>query len=74
MTRLARQVLAGTTDHRPLPVKFWPRRTHRFGIVSAEMDLNRERRLQWLSVGPGDGEARSLYIHQQPADTYGPLQ
>jgi len=45
-----------------------------FGIVSAEIDLDREQRLHWLSVGPGDGEARSLYIHERRPDTYGPLQ
>jgi predicted amidohydrolase len=45
-----------------------------FGIVSAEIDLDRELRLRWLSVGPGDGEARSLYIHERRPDTYGPLQ
>jgi predicted amidohydrolase len=44
-----------------------------FGIVVAEIDLDRERRLNWLSVGPGDGEARSLYIRERRPDTYAPL-
>lgn len=44
-----------------------------FGIATAEIDLDREQRLHWLSVGPGDGEARSLYIHERRPDTYAPL-
>jgi len=42
----------------------------RFGVASASIDLDRERQLRWLSVGPGDGEARSLYIQERRPDTY----
>ena len=45
----------------------------RFGVVSAEIDLDREWRLNWLSVGPGEGEARRLFIRERRPDTYGPL-
>ena len=45
-----------------------------FSMAFAEIDLDRERRLHWLSVGPGDGEARSLYIQERRPDTYAPLE
>jgi predicted amidohydrolase len=40
------------------------------GIATAEIDLSREWRLRWLSIGPGDGEAKSLYIKERRPDTY----
>lgn len=43
------------------------------GIAAAEIDLGDETRVRWLSVGPGDGEAKSLYIKERRPDTYGPL-
>lgn len=44
-----------------------------FGVAFAEIDLDRQRRQHWLSVGPADGEAKSLYIQERRPDTYGPL-
>lgn len=44
-----------------------------FSVAFAEVDLDQEYRLHWLSVGPGDGEARSLYIRERRPDTYNPL-
>jgi predicted amidohydrolase len=49
------QVLAETTDD--------------FGVAISEIDLNREHRLLWLSVG-ADGEARNLYIKERHPHTY----
>lgn len=43
------------------------------GIATADIDLSREWRLRWLSIGPGDGEAKSLYIKERRPDTYGSL-
>ena len=43
------------------------------GIASATLDLNRESRLFWLSVGPAEGEARSLYVKERRPETYGAL-
>ncbi len=40
------------------------------GIAVAEIDLAQEFRVHWLSVGPADGEARSLYIKERRPDTY----
>ena len=40
------------------------------GIATADIDLSREWRLRWLSIGPGDGEAKSLYIKERRPDTY----
>src|SRR5205807_4390657 len=37
----------------------------RFGIVASSINLERESRLRWLSVGPAEGEARSLYIKER---------
>lgn len=44
-----------------------------FGIAVSDIDLDREDRLRWLSVGPADGEARRLYIRERRPDTYGIL-
>jgi predicted amidohydrolase len=44
-----------------------------FGIAVSDIDLDREDRLRWLSVGPADGEARRLYIQERRPDTYGIL-
>jgi predicted amidohydrolase len=42
-----------------------------FGIAVAEIDLGKEWRVYWLSVGPSYGEAKSLYIKERRPDTYG---
>lgn len=52
------QVLAETTDD--------------FGVAVSEIDLNREFRLLWLSVG-AEGEAKSLYVKERHPHTYGAL-
>lgn len=44
-----------------------------FGIATANLNLNQEWRLRWLSVGPGEGEPRSLYIKERRPDAYSPL-
>lgn len=49
------KVLAETTDD--------------FGVAISEIDLNREYRLLWLSVG-AEGEAKSLYIKERHPHTY----
>ncbi len=43
------------------------------GYAAADLDFNRETRVEWLSVGPAEGEAKSLYIKERRPDTYGPL-
>jgi predicted amidohydrolase len=43
------------------------------GVAAAEIDLAREWRTRWLSVGPGYGEAKSLYLKERRPDTYGQL-
>ncbi len=43
------------------------------GLATAELDLTRESRLWWLSVGPADGELKSLMIQERRPDTYRPL-
>jgi predicted amidohydrolase len=43
------------------------------GFVVREIDLNKEWRTFWLSVGAAAGEARSLYIKERRPDTYRPL-
>ena len=48
------EVIANTTD----------------GLATADLDLNKESRLWWLSVGPADGEAKSLVIEERRPDTY----
>lgn len=40
------------------------------GIAVGVIDLNREYRVNWLSVGPGAGEAKSLYIKERRPETY----
>jgi predicted amidohydrolase len=44
-----------------------------FGLAVCEIDLDRESRLNWLSVGPSLGEGKSLYIKERRPDTYAPL-
>jgi predicted amidohydrolase len=46
----------------------------KFGYAIAEIDLNQEWRLRYLSVGNGTGEAKSLYFRERRPDTYAPLQ
>jgi len=45
----------------------------KFGHAIANLDLNREWRLRYLSVGSGMGEARSLYLRERRPDTYAPM-
>ena len=40
------------------------------GLATANIDLDRESRLWWLSVGPADGEAKSLVIQERRPETY----
>lgn len=44
-----------------------------FSLAVREIDLNKEFRTPWLSIGPGLGEGRSLYIKERRSDTYAPL-
>jgi predicted amidohydrolase len=46
---------------------------NKFGYAVASIDLNREWRLRYLSVGNGTGEARSLYLRERRPETYAPL-
>lgn len=41
-----------------------------FAHAVAQVDLDREWRVYWLSVGPATGEAKSLYIKERRPDTY----
>jgi predicted amidohydrolase len=43
------------------------------GLATADLDLTTESRLWWLSVGPADGELKSLVIHERRPDSYRPL-
>ena len=43
------------------------------GLASAELDLARQSRVWWLSVGPADGELKSLVIQERRPETYKPL-
>lgn len=43
------------------------------GLATAEIDLGKEWREWWLSVGPAYGEAKSLAIEERRPDTYKPL-
>jgi predicted amidohydrolase len=45
----------------------------RFDLVVKDIDLNREFREVWLSVGPGLGEGKSLYLKERRPETYGPV-
>lgn len=38
-----------------------------------EVDLDKRFLTEWLSIGPGDGEARSLYLKERRTDTYARL-
>jgi len=40
------------------------------GLATAELDLRRESRLWWLSVGPAAGELKSLVIQERRPDSY----
>jgi len=40
------------------------------GLATADLDLNRETRQWWLSVGPADGEPKSLVIQERRPETY----
>jgi predicted amidohydrolase len=41
------------------------------GLAVCSIDLDREWRTSWLSVGPSEGEAKSLFIKERRPDTYG---
>jgi predicted amidohydrolase len=41
-----------------------------FKLAVADIDLNQEWRAKWLSIGPGLGEGRSLYLKERRPDTY----
>jgi predicted amidohydrolase len=43
------------------------------GLATADLDLDKESRVWWLSVGPADGEAKSLFIQERRPETYTPL-
>ncbi|MEO8660440.1 MAG: carbon-nitrogen hydrolase family protein [Bryobacteraceae bacterium] len=43
------------------------------GIAVAEIDLDQQNGVYWLSVGPGLGEPKSLYIRERRPETYAPL-
>lgn len=45
----------------------------KFAHAVADLDLNREWRLRYLSVGSGEGEAQSLYLRERRPETYGPF-
>jgi predicted amidohydrolase len=40
------------------------------GLATADLDLARESRLWWLSVGPADGELKSLVLQERRPDSY----
>ena len=41
-----------------------------FKLAVSDIDLNREWRTKWLSIGPGAGEGKSLFIKERRPDTY----
>jgi predicted amidohydrolase len=43
------------------------------GIAAANIDLDQETRVMWLSVGPAEGDPKSLYIKERRPDTYGAI-
>jgi predicted amidohydrolase len=43
------------------------------GYITTEIDLDQKFTQNWLSVGPGAGEPRSLYLKERRPETYGPL-
>ncbi|MGE5647458.1 MAG: carbon-nitrogen hydrolase family protein [Acidobacteriota bacterium] len=40
------------------------------GYAGADLDLDKETRFWWMSVGPADGEPRSLFLQERRPDTY----
>jgi predicted amidohydrolase len=49
------------------------RATGPFSFAVADLDLNQEWRVRYLSVANGEGEAKSLYIKERRPDTYSDL-
>ncbi len=49
------------------------RATGPLDYVVKEIDLNRQWYHRYLSIGPGMGHARSLYLHERRPDAYGPV-
>lgn len=45
----------------------------REGLAAADLDLTKETRVWWMSVGPAEGEPRSLFLQERRPDTYGSL-
>lgn len=45
-----------------------------FSYASAEIDLNEKSYINWLSVGPCDGEPKNVYAHERQTNFYGDLQ
>lgn len=43
------------------------------GVAAADLNLDRDDRVHWLSIGPGGGEPRSLFIEERRPDAYGGL-
>ncbi|KRE63342.1 carbon-nitrogen hydrolase family protein [Paenibacillus sp. Soil750] len=43
------------------------------GVFAADLDLDQRLYKYWLSVGPGNGEARSLFRKERRPDTYADL-
>ncbi|HWR51463.1 MAG TPA: carbon-nitrogen hydrolase family protein, partial [Bryobacteraceae bacterium] len=41
------------------------------GLAVKDLDLDKQWRTMWLSVGPSYGEGKSLYIRERRPDTYG---
>ncbi|HWR54147.1 MAG TPA: carbon-nitrogen hydrolase family protein [Bryobacteraceae bacterium] len=41
------------------------------GLAVKDLDLDKQWRTMWLSVGPSYGEGKSLYIKERRPDTYG---
>lgn len=40
------------------------------GLAFAEVDMDEVHRVHWLSVGPGKGDPRSLYLKERRPETY----
>ena len=45
-----------------------------FSYAAAEIDLSEKKYINWLSVGPCDGEPKNVYAHERQTDFYGVLQ
>lgn len=45
-----------------------------FGVALAEIDLDRQDGVYWMSIGPGLGEPKSLYLRERRPETYGALE